>query len=221
MIGQVNPFQHWDLYKTFSLRQAAMLWAGMDPNAPEATDDNLAYIATREALKQAIVQGHITGAVFGCNDPKHPYAIGEPVAVDTEFGPSLQGPEPPTGDEIDWENTHVSRRALARYARRREQAPPFLIKDIEKLPPPDTGAGMTFVSSRPAYTTPLLEHLYAAIDEFWVNHDEDYPPLREEVIAWLSERIGKKLPAEAIDLVIRSEASKKGGKPKLPRPTAK
>jgi len=68
------------------------------------------------------------------------------------------------------------------------------------------------LSTIPDYSTPLMEAMYAAIEEFWVGFDRTRPPSKETVINWLmNKKRTSQTGASAIDKIIRHTSRKKGG----------
>ncbi len=61
------------------------------------------------------------------------------------------------------------------------------------------------------YTTPLIELMAKAIEEFWLKHDADAPPKQEAILDWLMKQGIVKRQATAIDLIMRPPQHKLGG----------
>lgn len=61
------------------------------------------------------------------------------------------------------------------------------------------------------YTTPLLDLLNKAVNEFWINFDESSPPKAEAIIDWLMAKNVSEREALAIDNIIRPPKFKGGG----------
>jgi hypothetical protein len=67
------------------------------------------------------------------------------------------------------------------------------------------------------YTTELLEAMHAAIERFWVRYVPDEPdtapPSSDAIVHWLITEKGiSQQAAKAIDLIIRHDSRKPGGK---------
>jgi hypothetical protein len=66
------------------------------------------------------------------------------------------------------------------------------------------------------YRTELMQAMERAINKFWRDYDPSDPdtaPRQDEIIAWLRKVAGSEQAAKAIDLVIRHDSRKIGGKP--------
>ena len=61
------------------------------------------------------------------------------------------------------------------------------------------------------YSTPHLELMYKAIEEFWINADLTYPPKKDIIVQWLESQGAPNRIAIAIDTIIRPEQCNKGG----------
>lgn len=65
------------------------------------------------------------------------------------------------------------------------------------------------------YHTPALDALRAAIRHFWLNHNPNHHPKREDIVKWLMEQHGMtQAMASSIDRIIRPEGRRKGGNSK-------
>lgn len=67
------------------------------------------------------------------------------------------------------------------------------------------------------YTTKYLELTYLVKEKFWVNHDKNRPPKKADVIAFMKSQMPEISTnmAKAIDTLLRSPDSQKGGNKKL------
>jgi hypothetical protein len=66
-----------------------------------------------------------------------------------------------------------------------------------------------------AHDTRLMRLLWAAIKEFWSTYDPDQPdtaPRTPEIVEWLMKQGASGREAKAIDLIIRPDSRKKGGR---------
>jgi hypothetical protein len=82
----------------------------------------------------------------------------------------------------------------------------------ETFPNLDGCDGERIDTSKPIkYTTCDLNILNEAVQRFWANHDPEAPPKKDVVVAWLTEKKVSKKIAEAMDTIIRSDKSRKGG----------
>lgn len=181
-----NDFQHWDLHQRFTMHEAAMLWIGQEPSTQGLDNPDPAYQATRAALVQALKARQLDGVfmVENSHDPDAP---------------------------VLWTESSVYRDSLVEWALSRGVRPAFLARDLDDLVAKKEAEAS---QAAPAYSTALLRHLNAAIDQFWREYNPKHPPKSEEVIAWLEKRGVSNRAAQAIDLIIRPDSTKGGGAPK-------
>jgi hypothetical protein len=130
-------------------------------------------------------------------------------------------------DGTDWHKSTIAREDLAAWCDKRNYRPAFLFPDgveAEKTVFLTINIPATESKDHPLprleddlanYHTPALDALRAAISHFWLNHNPNHHPKREDIVKWLMEQHGMtQAMASSIDRIIRPEGRRKGGNSK-------
>ena len=137
----------------------------------------------------------------------------------------VRGVKRPIG--TDWLESTIAREDLAAWCDKRNYRPAFLFPDgveAEKTVFLTINIPATESKDHPLprleddlanYHTPALDALRAAIRHFWLNHNPNHHPKREDIVKWLMEQHGMtQAMASSIDRIIRPEGRRKGGNSK-------
>lgn len=187
----MNPYC---LKSHFTLLEAAA--AICDLVQPSRSDD-FALQSVQRALIDAIKSGELKATVVTAYRTR------------TIQGSRPISSEPDRTERIpngtDWSTTTIPRADLLTWCEQKGIRPPLLFPNS----PPDKSA---IPADLPDYHTPALDALRAAIAQFWLHHDPNRPPKKQDIIEWLIKNHGM-TPAMAshIDQVIRPESRRKGG----------
>ena len=123
MAEETRDLSHYDLLTRFTLRQAARLWVGEDPEAPPEGDKR--YLVVVRELALAIDAGDLQAEDFQ-------YAIVREYLAPDPWDDSGERHRQFEFD-VCWDQTTVRRTALAAWARSRGTTPAFLQRDLAAL----------------------------------------------------------------------------------------
>ena len=217
----------WRLADPLTVRQAAALIAGHDPNRVRYREGEPAYFETPDghtytegiedvraifnALTNAVVDGNLPATIRraararGWNEEP---AEGERLAKNVALHPAGQASAvnpPDIGRQgiiyrvaPDWSKTTVTVKALNAWLHKAGHPPLFAPTEAEGGPWPWG-----------TYTTRRLELVAEVVREFWSTYDPDQPktaPTNAEIRAWLIEEKGvSEREATAIAMVCRAD----------------
>jgi len=186
----MNPYC---LKSGFTLWEAAAAICNL--TQPSRSDD-FALQSVRRDLIDAIKSGALKATVVSAYRTR----VTPGMSI---FGEPDRTEHIPNG--TDWSRTTIPRADLLTWCEQKGIRPPLLFPDS----PPDKSA---IPADLPDYHTPALDALRAAIAQFWLHHDPNRPPKKQDIIEWLIKNHGM-TPAMAshIDQVIRPESRRKGG----------
>lgn len=226
-----NPdFSHWNTIKLFSVAEASLLTAGLEPcEYNHLVDYELRQKLLSEKpvnwqhalmLIRSIIEAICTHEIkspfikIDCSDYNNQWdEVIEQAKVSIDDTGSIRANE-----------TKIHRDELHKwltkngYFSRPQQAD---IDAIENNQPQQTTKKEILVLPEPTYTTPALEVVQLVIREFWENYDPDAgspPPKQDYVKQWIADnhpQIESNALREAIDKICRHPIAKAGGNKKL------
>ncbi|AXI02606.1 hypothetical protein [Aquirhabdus parva] len=217
-----NPdLTHWKDIQLFSIVEAALLTAGIDPLIYECIRDEsilIGSLKTNEqsnwkhaaimirAIKQAVCTSEIDckiAFVSRENDYTQWFENITPLNLGLE-----------DLDNIVVHQTKISRKGLEKWLNKNGYIEP-MTPAINYAAPISTPQANNHVLIS-SYSTPALEVAEAVVKHFWVGFDPETmpPPKQETVTSWIRENhphIEAKQIQDAIDKICRHPSAKKGG----------
>lgn len=224
IVENLPDLSHWKTVQEFSISQAALLLAGIDPfDFDEGKELDQVRACNHERWKQAwgMCSGILTAIRRGILTPILCYS--EQI-VENWNGPDYieYTPVKPTDRncEISKSKTIITRDSLYAWIENenvdfvRKPAPKKVISmKCEIISPqhvidvaPEPASGDILFLPKYEHQSEGLEFVQDAIKELWSTYDVDDPqtaPTKKEVIDYLTERGAGKNMAEAVNLVLR------------------
>lgn len=220
---------HWKQVMEFTVEQAALLLAGLDPfeieSLQEAKQRKLARWKQAWAHSLAIISAIRQGVISPVVCRAYIYEEGQ------WSGWSAVAMKPSDRDmEISASHTIITRASLINWVstERVQFAKPR--KMVAAITPPPQSQPSAIVGAIPqalslpyyGHTSEGLEFVDDAIKQLWSTYDEDdssTAPTQEEVIRYLREKGAGANMADAVNLVLRPANLRRGGRKNKKAPT--
>lgn len=175
----------WGLYERFTLKQAACLWVGVDPNAAQL---GTAYRAAEDRIRSAIENKQLVAE------------------VDWEFQDELEvDGSPKRLSRVNEDGTTIRRADLAAWEKSQPGRSKFPFGAMAR---PAPGIYGYRTKQLDLLWAAVEAHMLPAV------RANKRPPKKEVVTAWLVERGASPTVAAYIDTIIRPDAAKGAGRPR-------
>lgn len=226
-----NPdFSHWNTVKLFSIAEASLLTAGLEPcEYNHLVDYDLRQKLLNEKpinwqhalmLIRSIIEAICTHEI------KSPFIKIDRSDYNNQWDEVIEQAKVSIDDAslIIASETKIHRDELHKWLTRNgyfSQLRQANIEAVEKNPPQQANEKENLLLSEPTYSTPLLEIVEAVIERFWSGYRPDENMVFEkqiEIERWIKDNypdIANPYIAKAIDRICRHPNAKAGGNKKL------
>lgn len=228
-VENLPDLSHWKTVQEFSIEQAALLLAGIDPydykNGLESVRHEL---HPRWKLAYGLSEGIITAIRRGVLTPIQ--CIAEEW-LENGWGEHVEYSEMKPNDRTKYvskSRTIITRDSLFSWVEKENvdyvRKPPAKIYNQVKQPeivlpspPPEKEITPVYALPMPEHKSEGLDFVCDAIKQFWSTYDEDDPstiPTKQEIIDYLKSRGASTNLAAAVDMVLRPFSARSVGRRK-------
>ena len=222
-----NPdFSHWNTVKLFSVAEASLLTAGLEP----CEYNHLVDYELRQKLlsekpinwQHALMLIRSIIEAICTHEIKSPFIKIDRSDYNNQWDEVIEQAKLSIDDtsSIIASETKIHRDELHKWLTRNgyfSQPRQANIEVVEKNQPQQANEKEILLLPEPTYTTPALEAVNGVIREFWVSYDPDknQPPPKQNVVkAWIAENhpeMDSDYIQTAIDKICRHPSAKNGG----------
>ena len=226
-----NPdFSHWNTVKLFSVAEASLLTAGLEP----CEYNHLVDYELRQKLlsekpinwQHALMLIRSIIEAICTHEIKSPFIKIDRSDYNNQWDEVIEQAKLSIDDtsSIIASETKIHRDELHKWLTRNgyfSQPRQANIEVVEKNQPQQANKKEILLLSEPTYTTPLLEIVGAVIDRFWSGYRPDENMVfekQQEIERWIKENypdIANPYIAKAIDRICRHPTAKLGGNKKI------
>lgn len=226
-----NPdFSHWNTVKLFSVAEASLLTAGLEP----CEYNHLADYDLRQKLlnekpinwQHALMLIRSIIEAICTHEIKSPFIKIDRSDYNNQWDEVIEQAKLSIDDtsSIIASETKIHRDELHKWLTRNgyfSQPRQANIEVVQKNQPQQANEKEILLLPEPTYTTPALEAINGVIREFWISYDPDknQPPPKQNVVkAWIAENhpeLDSDYIQTAIDKICRHPNAKNGGNRKI------